>query len=119
MRYKTMFRLLLKVVGVLVIVNHFPTLLYYLSAIIRATTDTASAGRGWGAGLGATMLGAIPIALQYAAATYLFFDGGWVVSRVFRRNPPICSECGEDLTVAAQDICPFCGEPFELEDAPA
>ena len=115
MKYRTLFRLLLKTIGVLIIANHIPTLLYPIRAILGVWTGTRSAGCGCATGIGGVLLDMIPTVLQVAVGLYLFFDGEWVINKAIPRNPPFCFECGRDLT-GLEGHCPGCGTPFGPED---
>ena len=116
MKYRTLFRLLLKVVGVLIIANDIPALLYCIRAILELFTGTRSTGCGCATGIGGLLLNMIPTVLQVAVGLYLFFDGEWLVNKAIPRNPPFCFECGRDLT-GLEGHCPGCGTPFGPEDA--
>lgn len=110
MKYKSLFRVLQKVVGLAAcaygLVNafgHVSQLLWYFSA---------SAGR---------MAGAFPFmwwqALPYsglasiALGLFLFFGGRWIANLAIPGNRPYCAECGYDLTRCVGSVCPECGTP--------
>lgn len=116
MKYRTLFRLLLKVVGVLIVANHISALLYPIRAVLGVWTGNRSTGCGCVPGIGGLLYDIIPTVLQVAVGLYLFFDGEWLVNKAIPRNPPFCFECGHDLT-GLEGHCPGCDTPFGPGDA--
>jgi hypothetical protein len=111
MRYKTLFGLLVKAMGVLMLgegISYWlPQAFYVLQAIREAGTVEIETFR--------TLL--YPT-LMCAIGGYLFLDGRWVVNRAFPSDRPYCPECGYELTGIVSGRCPECGhvvEKTELE----
>ena len=113
MKHKTLFRLLLKIVGIC----------FFLDGIAAAATHSGVLlhTRLWfGPDVLRTWTGAVlelsPGLINVAAGLYLFFGGEWIVNKAIPSNRPYCHECGYDLTAAIQNRCPECGTPFRNED---
>lgn len=110
MKYKTVFRLALRVVGVYFLVEGVA------GAIRAAGFAVVFLG---GAGLGGvswscyTMIGAA--VAKIAIGAYLFLGGRWIVNLAIPSNRPYCPECGYELTgLPESHNCPECGVPFPL-----
>ena len=110
MKYKTLFRLLIKAIGVYFLAigaAHFAnsvfTLLYAL---------TRSSGYPAIFAIGAVSEAIVEVAL----GLYLFLGGKGIVDRAIPGNRPYCHECGYDLTGAPRARCPECDTPFRFED---
>lgn len=113
MRYKTAFRLAIKLIGVFLVASHAPWL---LSACAGAACNCAVQGEFSPVGLFEDSW-ELRMTLIYSASTvlglYLFFGGRWIVDRAIPSNRPYCHECGYELTgLAAEGECPECGTPF-------
>ena len=103
MRYKTLFRLMLKLLGVYLFVIGTGSLISVAAnlAVFRR------AGAGWTVGQG--LLTAMYPAFELLAGAYLFFDGRWVADRAIPSNRSYCPECGYDVTGSQTPVCPECG----------
>ena len=101
MKYKTLFRMLLKAIGVL--------------AFVEGVSSTfMSIGYAFMGAAGAYAIFGIAGALaKMAIGLYLFFGGKWIADKAIPGNRPYCHECGYDLTSAAGNLCSECGTPFE------
>jgi hypothetical protein len=112
LKYKTLFRLMLKAVGVLLFVQGFawslPQLVPYA---LQALLKTAVAGPP-----STPSLYAVGPVIQAIVGLYLFFGGEWLVNKAIPSNKPYCHECGYDLSGAASNRCPECDTPFRPED---
>ena len=108
MKYKTLFRLLIKVIGVWLfaegVLALFGSIIQYVSYFSQST----SARPFWwiivipAQGLARVGLGA-----------YLFFGGRWIVDKAIPSNRPYCHECGYELSYAESNRCPECGTEFK------
>jgi hypothetical protein len=108
MKYKTLFRMLLKVIGVWVFVEGLGTLLGQIGYLIFMLANPTAGGAGHWYFLGNLIL---PL-VQLGLGLYLFFGGKWIADKAIPGNRPYCHECGYDLTNAAGNVCTECGTPF-------
>lgn len=124
MKYKTLFRLALRILGVYLLVTatiQLPwNLLHHWSTISAALNPNpnqiAVAGlpRGWPYAL----TGPIHTLLEFAAGFYLFFGGEWIVNKAIPSNRAYCHECGYMLKNLTGTRCPECDTPFRPDPAP-
>ena len=110
MKHKTLFRLLLKVLGVYLVVDGVGGFIEHAIWYIElpgsgAPTDFWMLLSQWA-----------PAVLKAVIGTYLFFGGKWVVDLAIPSNRPYCHECGYDLTGAAGNIRNECGTPFRAPE---
>jgi len=112
MKHKTLFRLLVKLLGVYFIIAGSVAAARMAMQIVFALTQ----GTGMGAPyLWLNVLYSATGLLELAAGLYLFFGGRWVVDRAIPSNRPYCPECGYDLRGAAAGRCPECGTVLPAE----
>src|SRR5262245_38134102 len=87
MRYKTIIRLVLRVMGIYFV---FEGLFALLTQI------------GWALQFGSLSFsfvgGLFACIVQMSAGLYLFYGGKWVLDKVIPANRPYCPECAYDLT---------------------
>ena len=107
MKYKTLFRVLLRVLGVYFVVTALANFCW--PVIMHLSLGGGIRDWGFLVIMGVSL---IPLAL----GLYLFFGGKWIVDKAIPGNRPYCPECGYDLTGATSDRCPECGTPFRPED---
>jgi hypothetical protein len=117
-KYKTLFRVLLRLIGVWLVAN----------GIADAATH---AGNFFGALLQSRNMGTISLSMwryyyfswlgpmvHVGIGCYLFFGGKWIVDKAIPGNRRYCHECGYDLTGATGNVCNECGVEFRrAEDA--
>jgi hypothetical protein len=111
MRYKTLFRLLMKALGVWIFIIGATRL---ADEVFVWIWSSLSAPAGMHTSYGFGSIGGI---VELIAGLYLFFAGKWVVDLAIPSNRPYCHECGYDLSGATGNVCNECGTPFRGEVA--
>ncbi len=106
MRYKTLFRVLLKVLGVWLVINGLGTSALIAFQLAEGIFERGFPNPGWQY-WGWQSRGV----LQLIAGLYLFFGGRWIADKAIPSNRPYCHDCGYDLSTSARDKCPECGTP--------
>ena len=108
MKHKTLFRLLLKFLGVWLTANGIVSLVSTMTNVI-AMTFFRPAGVSYSYPYWVSLLnGLVGIGL----GLYLFFGGKRIVDLAIPGNRPYCHECGYDLTGAVGNVCNECGTAF-------
>jgi len=101
MKYKTLFRLLLKVVGVGLFGLSIPDIAWAIAEILNNLAELDS------------LYNDLPLLLQgplqAALGLYFFFGGEWIVNKAIPSNRPYCPACGYDLSRSSGERCPECG----------
>jgi hypothetical protein len=114
MKHKTLFRLLIKFLGVCLTANGIVSLVSTITNIV-AMTLFRPAGVTYSYPYWFSLFnGLVGIAL----GLYLFFGGKRVVDLAIPSNRPYCHECGYDLTGAVGNVCNECGTAFRVAAAP-
>ncbi|HRK32410.1 MAG TPA: hypothetical protein PLD59_15200 [Tepidisphaeraceae bacterium] len=110
MRYKTLFRLGLKLIGVAATITSGGGLLSSLWLVLSAYIGSSGMNfeYAWNAYAGYIFLNTCGVLL----GLYFFFGGKWVADLAIPSNRPYCHECGYDLTAATGHICNECGTAF-------
>ena len=111
MQYKTLFRLLLKFLGVWLMANGVVSLAGTTSNWVASWVMRPSYSYPYWAGLINGMVG-------IALGLYLFFGGKRIVDLAIPSNRPYCHECGYDLTGAVGNVCNECGTAFRIAASP-
>ncbi len=108
MKYKTLFRVLLKAIGIAMVGWSAPPL---LSAVAQIAVEQVITSSGsvvyWPWLIGQV----VAQSLMLVFGLYLFFGGRWIVDRAIPGNRPYCHECGYDLTANTTGNCPECDTP--------
>ncbi len=109
MRYQTLFRVLLKAIGVLLIAQSLPyAVSHSLSLLMRLAADAAGSG-----GFIGNDWYQLPYIAGYVLMTgiglYLFFGGKYVADLALPDNRLYCAECGYQLSSRDGAKCPECG----------
>jgi len=112
MKYKTLFRIICKAIGVYFVVLGITSMLSVASSVAAGfLISSLSAMRGtsmsWYSAAGA--IGAL---FEIAAGCYLFFDGRLLADWAIPGNRTYCPECGYDLHAIVSSACPECGAHF-------
>ena len=113
MKYKTLFRMLLKVIGVWIFVEGVGGMLSQLGYIGFYFTDANMRRSGQQWYFVWNMVGPLT---QLGLGLYLFFGGKWIADKAIPGNRPYCHECGYDLTNAVGNVCTECGTPFRVAE---
>jgi len=102
MKYKTLFRLLIKFLGVWMCT-------YGLCAFFRDLIYVGLFYSSNHALAGLNLYERLYPIFEIAAGCYLFFDGRWIVDKAIPANHPYCPECAYDLMHNTSARCPECG----------
>ena len=100
-RYKTLFRLWLRALGVYFVVTGLTGLVSNLVTQVVTYGNMLTWEYQWQIGL--------PQLFMILAGLYLFFGGRWITDRAVPSNRPYCPECGYELSHASGEHCPECG----------
>ena len=104
MRYKTLFRILMKLLGVYFVVDGGAQLVMIVpTALAMELMGSPRTSSSW------QYFSLIYPVLLTAAGAYLFFFGQKVVALAVPSNRPYCAECGYELSNSPSDVCPECG----------
>lgn len=106
MRYKTLFRIVCKAMGVYFCILGCAGLLS-VATVRLSLTRSPSGSLGWTVAQGA-LLAARPV-FELVIGLYLFYGGRRVADWAVPSNRPYCPECGYDTTGTAGPVCPECG----------
>jgi hypothetical protein len=108
MKYKTLVRIAVKLIGVFFIVEGLVTLSFHAVFLFESIFQVFGVGfdqqRGY-----LMVANTLPRFTQITVGLYLFFGGRRVVDAIIPSNRPYCPECGYDLTSNPTDQCPECG----------
>jgi predicted RNA-binding Zn-ribbon protein involved in translation (DUF1610 family) len=110
MRYKTLFRAWLKVLGVYFTLSS-------LAALISILVNTVRQLESGSVSIGAQMQSGLPQVFLFLMGIYLFLGGGWIADLAMPSNRPYCHECGYEIGKSASANCPECGVRIIREPA--
>jgi len=114
MKYKTAFRLGLKLLGVLFFftgLGAIPTALIYVLPLLDSTNSAALSA----SSVASYIVYALSPLVTVALGLYLFFRGEWIVNKAIPSNRNYCHECGYLLKELKGSRCPECDTPFQAE----
>ncbi len=113
MKYKTLFRVLLKVVGVWLGITG---LVHFVQGLCYTLNWYLDSGN-FGTSIKFTSIYLAGGLLEVIAGLYLFFGGKWIVNRAIPGNRPYCPECGYDLTGNKSGHCTECGTAIPSDES--
>jgi hypothetical protein len=109
MKYKTLCRLLVRLMGVYFL--GFGVLRVF-AVIVELIMMLTNSRRGSMTGLSWLYWAFDPIGYLVVGG-YLFLGSKWVVDKLIPSNRPYCHECGYDLTGTVGNVCGECGTAFK------
>ncbi len=111
MKYKTLFRLLVRFLGVGFLAFGCQGLLYAAFSVLwnwyKPSSFRPDSWWTWTV---------VPPMAHVLIGIYLFFGGRWIVNLAIPSNRPYCPNCAYELTGISNGRCPECGTPFRAED---
>lgn len=103
---KTLFRLLLKLLGVWLFTLGIGSLAQSIISVIAISQMISGTSNPY---YRQELPRLVQPLIETAMGLYLFFGGEWVVQRVTPDNRRRCPECQYDLSHASSSVCPECG----------
>lgn len=103
MKYKELFRLLLKALGVFLVIQGLAGLAPEVTSIIRRTIE------GEDSSVITRISRYIDNLIGIALGLYFFFGGKWILNKAIPPNRSYCHECGYELCNQTNNCCPECG----------
>jgi hypothetical protein len=122
MRYKTLFRIGLKLIGIWILAQTAGPIagtLTHIAALHRRHGAWSFWSFWWTPDLLLPFF--VPLvesAVMLVIGLYLFLGGRWIVNVAVPSNRPYCPECGYDSFHRSGEICPECGTPIETTPSP-
>lgn len=109
------FKLLVRLVGLLLIGLSLPTVVWQIGRLLASTipasptrTSTSFSYELWA---GAPYL--LGYGVQLALGVYLLRGGDWVIRKILAEINGRCSVCGFDIQNTRGSTCPECNTPFK------
>lgn len=111
MQPKTLFRIMVRAIGVLLLAEAIPSLLNFVVQLVSIWQYSMRTGAS-----SYDIIRAVPPVLQIVFGIYLLTGPRWIVNLAVKDNLPHCYECGYSLQgLPASGKCPECGTPYYLE----
>lgn len=109
MKYKTLVRLTVRLIGIYFVIQFAASLLVAIGNILVAFSggSLVSISPYYISSVAASSLGVL-------VGVYLARGGSMVVNYLIPSNRPYCHECGYELTLPASQHCPECGTEHTL-----
>lgn len=111
MKHTPWFKLLLRVVGVLLIAYSVPGTFHTLAYAVWITDNSASST----ASMTYTIVEGIGYVIQLGIGLYLLFDARWLIRVCIADATTRCPACRYDLTGMTPVVCPECGQKLPAD----
>jgi hypothetical protein len=111
MKYKTLFRVGLKFLGVYLLVMAAVSSITY---VIQVVAGMFLEQRTYPSIMYMVLYSTGGL-IQLGLGLYLFFGGKWIADKAIPGNRPYCHECGYDVSQAEGRVCSECGTEFSNE----
>ncbi len=116
MKYKTAFRLGVKLIGLLLIGSSIG----WATGTCIAVGYTVMTGDFGSVYMSYQLSGMFQQGIGLVVGLYLFFGGRWITDLAIPSNRPYCHECGYELTgLPGEGRCPECGTEYRRSDLEA
>ena len=109
MKYKTLFRMGLKLLGVYFVVLGGQGVLSMILQMAWQAWMEPQGSRNYLAGGWIWSVGSL---WEIGCGLYLLLAGAWIADKAFPGNRPYCPECGYDASYSAGTTCVECGTVF-------
>ncbi len=106
------FKLVLRLIGVLLLALYLPAALIYVARVIERLMQSDQFvffNDDFGGGWVWALVGFVPYFVVVLLGLYLTFDGRWFIKWCLRDIVGRCPTCGYDLRRNAEAVCPECG----------
>jgi hypothetical protein len=115
------FKLLLRLIGLLLIGLGGPMVLWYVGRMLTSSIPSSPTRTSYSFRyeIISSLPGLVGYGSQLALGIYLFLRGDWVIRKVLAEINGRCAVCGFDLTNVKGGSCPECNTPFKrIESKP-